>query len=177
MLASRFASLSTHCWPVDKAAAKELCGDSDSRLFTRWTPYPLSDVSPAEIKRRHQSRFRDLTGMKRGRVTVVGLIEYVEDQRSRWCVRCDCGRYEWRRHSSLKNGINLQKDDCCDHCAGRAEKLKNGVTCLARAGDNPRGIETDWHKKIAMKGSNLMAGDKGEKPNATVSGQPKAGRA
>lgn len=43
----------------------------------------------------------------------------------------------------------------------------NGIRCLARGGDDPRGIEADWGRAMDSKGhGNQIASDKGEAPNA-----------
>ena len=61
----------------------------------------------------------------------------------------------------------------CDEAVALATKTGltiwfgfNGVKCLARSGDNPRGIEADWNKQMAMKGDHRIASDKGETPNS-----------
>lgn len=67
----------------------------------------------------------------------------------------------------------------CDEAVELADKTGlaiwfdfNGVRCLARPGDNPRGIEADWNKKMEMKGDHRIASDHGETPNAKLKGGP-----
>lgn len=53
----------------------------------------------------------DLSGVKFGRFTVVGLSL---DFNSRWVVRCACGNFEMRKAKSIKNKSN--SIDCCLEC-------------------------------------------------------------
>lgn len=69
----------------------------------------------------------------------------------------------------------------CEEAVALAEKtgltiwfMFNGVKCLARAGDNPRGIFDEWNKQMALKGPHRIARDKGETPNVEVSGPEQA---
>ena len=53
----------------------------------------------------------NLTGIRIGRLTVVGLAR---DFNGRWVVRCDCGTFTLRRAKSIKNESNQQ--DRCEEC-------------------------------------------------------------
>lgn len=56
----------------------------------------------------------DLTGVRRGRFTVVGLYAESQPGKTKWVVRCDCGRYTLRGNRAIKNAENSQ--DRCHHC-------------------------------------------------------------
>jgi len=66
---------------------------------------------PIEIQSIPRHVVEDLTGVKRGRLTVVG---YSRNNKGRWVVRCDCGIYTLRRHKSIKNEQN--DVDRCEAC-------------------------------------------------------------
>ncbi|KJS40374.1 MAG: hypothetical protein VR70_05915 [Rhodospirillaceae bacterium BRH_c57] len=53
---------------------------------------------------------QDLTGLRVGRLRVIGLLI----DKPLWLVRCDCGKYEARRSKSLKNERN--SGDRCEIC-------------------------------------------------------------
>ena len=48
--------------------------------------------------------FSDLTGLKTGRVVVVGILADNTARYQRWVVRCVCGHYETRRAKALREG-------------------------------------------------------------------------
>lgn len=61
----------------------------------------------------------------------------------------------------------------CDEAIALAGKLEvtvwfdfNGVRCLARKGDDPRGLENDWREQIISKHDYKIASDKKTAPNA-----------
>lgn len=66
---------------------------------------PFKMASPSD----HRKLSVDLTGKRRGRLTVFGVLEGKTDM---WCVRCDCGKYAIRRTKSLK-----KEDDGIDRCS------------------------------------------------------------
>ena len=73
------------------------------------TPHKIRLNIPLEtIRCQH---FEDLTGMRRGRLLVIGLSDEFP---GRWVVRCDCGRYSMRRKKAITNSGNEQ--DRCEHC-------------------------------------------------------------
>ena len=67
----------------------------------------------------------------------------------------------------------------CDEAVALASKAEitiwfsfNGVKCLARPNDNPRGIEADWNRVFDSNGGGYqIASDKGEVPNAEITGR------
>lgn len=59
---------------------------------------------------------RDLRGVKRGNLTVIGLHR-AHDHRgfgARWVVQCTCGAYDIRRTRTLVGRENM--DDMCGFC-------------------------------------------------------------
>lgn len=61
----------------------------------------------------------DLSGVKFGRFTVIGLLDRKsmgfcgKNSVAKWLVRCDCGRFEHRTAKSIRNPLNNQ-DRCCE---------------------------------------------------------------
>jgi len=53
----------------------------------------------------------DLTGMQKGRLTVVGSSA---EKPSAWVVQCQCGLFGHRRRQALNNALNT--DDSCLKC-------------------------------------------------------------
>lgn len=47
-------------------------------------------------------RVKDLTGVKRGRVTVVEFAGLTSDRKSLWKIRCDCGNTKVVQASNLR---------------------------------------------------------------------------
>lgn len=43
----------------------------------------------------------DLTGNRYGKLTVISLVEYRANSRSKWLCQCDCGKQHTVRHSNL----------------------------------------------------------------------------
>lgn len=73
----------------------------------------------------------DLTGLRRGRLVVVGLVDNAAIGRSSrarggWVVRCTCGAYELRILSVLRDPSN-RAADMCSHC-DYLEEVKAGRT-------------------------------------------------
>jgi hypothetical protein len=129
------ASLPTHCAPIDKNAIREIHA-CHSELFSSFEMPVLCTVSIEEIRRRHtaqrqlengrafKSNFRDLTGLRRGMVVVIGLLEYRENGKSRWCVRCDCGRYEPRSHYVWWRRYRDGYPDYCSYCSPHSLEIQ-----------------------------------------------------
>lgn len=62
----------------------------------------------------------DLTGVKFGRLVVLGKFIKRGGNRARWVVKCDCGRCEVRSRKAIKNGIDPV--DCCLPCKKKHRK-------------------------------------------------------
>ena len=100
--------------PVDRLAArvvmftgehfepnKKVCSDE------RETPHEIAEITEAM---RLNPNFTNLTGIRFGRFTVIGLCK----TGGMWCVRCDCGKYATRKKKAVMNKENVQ--DRCEHC-------------------------------------------------------------
>ncbi|OCJ05302.1 hypothetical protein A6U87_14965 [Rhizobium sp. AC44/96] len=90
-------------------------------------PLALRAPSPAE---RSVFSFVDLTGIKAGRLTVLGIAaDLYLSSGQRWVVRCVCGAYEVRRAKYLKSCAAGEKtgDDepMCSACS-YTRKLQRG---------------------------------------------------
>ena len=62
--------------------------------------------------------FVDLTGVRQGRLTVIGYLGKLNPKASaRWLVRCDCGDYEARSARAIKQHRGNDEACCwnCDH--------------------------------------------------------------
>ncbi len=71
--------------------------------------------------------FRDFTGVRVGRLTVLGISTIKVKDRMRWVVKCLCGSYEVRKARSLTryiDGLNLNEPRCawCE----KTVQLQNG---------------------------------------------------
>lgn len=85
---------------------------------------PIRSISSHQ---RINPEFIDFTGIKKGRITVIGLFagyqkvllnnepKFINNGVNRWVVRCLCGRYELRRTKSLKRIDNIE-DEMCTIC-------------------------------------------------------------
>ncbi|MCC4240338.1 hypothetical protein [Thalassospira povalilytica] len=94
--------------PIDRVAVRvagkgyEYRPDKKIQTADQPTPIPTRKV-PESIP--------DITGLTRGRLTVIGLAR---DTKKRWVVRCNCGTYSLRTAKAMKNEENVQ--DRCEHC-------------------------------------------------------------
>lgn len=102
-----------HERPVNRMAAR-VVGAAPSFEFkmsdgavNSFLPLPIRAVTRAEAC---QSCFVDLTGVKLGRLTVIGISAEVL---ARWVVRCVCGTYGLRTARAIKNAA---PDACCHQC-------------------------------------------------------------
>lgn len=77
-------------------------------------------IGPPAMIARHKlpknPSFTDLTGIKKGRLKVIGLME---GERGKWVVRCVCGTYTTRSAKSIKSiATNPSANfDACRECA------------------------------------------------------------
>lgn len=108
-------SLPTHCAPIDKNAARETWAP-EREIFPTYQMPTLCPVSVDEINRRLDNPLKNLTGLRRGAVVIVGLIEYRENGRSIWCAQCDCGRYLKRTQRAWVKALNKGWPDYCVYC-------------------------------------------------------------
>ena len=71
-----------------------------------WEAPPPTRPIPADVA--------DLTGVKIGRLTVVGYLGRIGGH-ARWLVRCVCGDYEARRRRAIVDP-RPDADNCCEEC-------------------------------------------------------------
>ena len=72
---------------------------------------------------------QDLTGVRFGRLTVIGLHAHTQDK-VRWVVKCDCGNYNLRKTKAIRNKNNSE-DRCYDcrnkrYLRNQIRKVSNG---------------------------------------------------
>lgn len=98
-----------HQLPVNKTAARVISRGEhhDYKIFE---DNIVSDV-PLPVRRDlpETPSFKDLTGIKFGRLTVIG---YSATHKSRWVCRCTCGNYVMRRGAAIRDGLGAM----CEHC-------------------------------------------------------------
>ncbi|WP_168169281.1 hypothetical protein [Kushneria phosphatilytica] len=105
--------------PINKTAARVLSpGEAYTpqtrALMPRWKMPPQTRVVPSGMP--------NLTGMKRGRMTVIGLLAD-ESKKAKWVVRCVCGWYETRSSKAIRNPKNMQER--CQECRHLAYLQRN----------------------------------------------------
>lgn len=97
--------------PVNKQAALSTAKGGDSWKPMREyheprseTPFPMKSPAFSE---------RDLTGMKLGRLTVIGKFANTKkSHKGRWVVQCVCGIYTIRRGEVLTDSRNSSCEEC-----------------------------------------------------------------
>lgn len=105
--------------PVNKEAALSHHGGAKQEawegrapedVFGRPDPWPIKEMNPGTAL---NPGFRDLTGVKHGRLTYLGLS--AEHKRpAKWVARCACGQYVLRRFSSALDP-DLDRCQDCEH--------------------------------------------------------------
>lgn len=104
--------------PLTKEAALGSTNSYDKRELPRnpdaseWdAPPPFRSPNKVEMA---QSNFLDLTGTKKGRLMVMGILKNNETQSQKWLCRCACGKFVVRKAKAIKNPNNDQ--DACVEC-------------------------------------------------------------
>lgn len=94
--------------PIDKIAALVVHKPKEqTRDFRRIEGY-ISSMSPLPLGVFNGIKEHDLTGVKYGRLTVIGFALFrpnnwkTSTNSARWVVKCSCGRYEIRTTKSIK---------------------------------------------------------------------------
>lgn len=114
--------------PINKDAAIARDGGG-----TSWTPERALEASfvrshaPIPIKPRKATWMLDLTGLKVGKLTVLGVADFPnrsERSPAAWVVRCVCGYYETRKAKTLRKPGYAERA-ACSECHYVAE-LKAG---------------------------------------------------
>lgn len=86
-----------------------------SKMVYSDTPLPIKRPTNAA---KSNPAYKDLTGLRNGRLTVMGLYA---GGKGRWVVRCACGKYEVRTAKAVKNIAN---NDMCSFCHA-VERIKH----------------------------------------------------
>jgi len=117
--------------PIDRKAAGGLAFDKPDQVPSKECP-TLLPYTLKDIRGRLKIRAEDITGWRRDKVVVVGLVEWGTITKkhktglsmSKWAVRCDCGTYETRRYKTFYEGALAGRPDMCQKCNDdRAESL------------------------------------------------------
>lgn len=108
--------------PVNKTAALSLYGGhhykSQKKILTADSYLP---IKTRKILRWERMNGRiDLTGMRVGRFTVIGVSA---ESTKKWVVRCRCGIYTERTQKAILNKNN--QNDMCELCRDH-EYIKSG---------------------------------------------------
>lgn len=104
--------MDTHLLPIDKTAA--LVVSNGTHFDAKIKPHKHDEreaLPHLRLKWATQDSF-NITGLKVGWLTVVGLSE---EKNNRWVCRCVCGKYVFRSAKSLRRAKSV--DDKCLHCA------------------------------------------------------------
>jgi len=108
--------------PVNKSS-KSVVSKSNER-YNNFHPGDMLTNSIGLPIKNIPSHVNDLTGIKKGRLTVIGLsASFSKDNGHgyRWVVRCSCGRYEIRRSRTILKG---NQNDMCNICKRTTFKSK-----------------------------------------------------
>lgn len=126
--ANRAAALDANAKGTEFRPAKEIIKEWDRRSHA---PFPTKRV-PFGV---------DLTGLKVGRLTVIGLADLDERKAksAAWVVRCACGYYEIRRSKSLRSPAYAARA-MCSHCDYQTELRAGNIPArsLTLAGKPPK---------------------------------------
>lgn len=100
--------MDTHLLPINKTAALVVANGTHFEPKIKPNPHDERDVCP---QIRAVTCSFDLTGLKCGWLTVIGLSE---EKKDRWVCRCVCGKYVFRTAKSLRRVKDII--DKCMHC-------------------------------------------------------------
>ncbi len=95
----------------------------------------LTTSFPRDMKRVPDTIKKDLTGMRKGKLTVIGYIGFKLKSGGRkksgakiklkvhyWQVRCDCGKYETRTNIVLRKKQTYEYKNACAFCWKQEQK-------------------------------------------------------
>lgn len=102
----------THLLPINKTAAFVVSGGVHFEAKIKQHCHDERVNCPSIRKQWASGNLFNLTGMKVGWLTVIGLSE---EKDNRWVCRCVCGKYVFRTAKSLQRIKSV--DDKCLHCA------------------------------------------------------------
>lgn len=116
--------------------------DNDDYNLESKTDEPCLDAPPdmraIDSAMRASGSFVDFTGIKVGRLTVLGILHPRFKQGrpvkggaspGRWVCRCDCGKYTWRRTKVLKSFLEMTPEQAdvaalCKNCNLARKRLE-----------------------------------------------------
>jgi hypothetical protein len=106
--------------PVDRTAAQVLARgevwEPNKIVLTGDSDLPLPLLPVHRLDAQQKEHFFKLKGLKFGLLTVIGIAaeQGAKGNGLRFVVRCDCGKYTYRRSRSVRNTNN--NIDRCEHC-------------------------------------------------------------
>jgi len=119
-------------YPSDKVAGRVAARGEHFEWSPPSTSVHSSDPIPHRAPtaaERAMPEFVDLTGIKSGRLSVLGMAVDVSANGTRWVVRCVCGAYELRRTRYIKACAAGEKtgnnEPMCESCS-YTKKLRQG---------------------------------------------------
>ncbi len=86
---------------------------SDKHLYCTSQP-PLVCLSRLPNMVKNDPNFKDLTGIKKGYFTVIGLFEC--NDFNKWVLRCCCGNYEVRTTKTINKIRDKADQNRCQSC-------------------------------------------------------------
>ena len=102
-------------------------------------------------------RYKDITGQKFGRLTVIKKVENTKNGTAQWLCRCDCGNEKVVRGTFLRNG-SIQSCGCLNQELsrerGRKKTGKNNPSYNPNISDEERadrrldGKYKQWCKEV-----------------------------
>lgn len=113
--------------PVDKTAAMAVSGGTKHThsipddIFEWESCPPIRNIKKAK---KVSSGIPDLTGVKFGNLTVVGLWE---GEDSKWVCQCSCGMYVIRNTSAIRQSDEIQACFGCNRTANLRRSMISGV--------------------------------------------------
>lgn len=104
--------------PLDSTAAKVTARGTHYEPEIGFGSQAHWDAPPPIKPYRHNPQCQDLTGLKFGRFTVIGLHDSKRGSHAKgpatWICKCVCGDYESRTKKAITNPKNTQ--DACKKC-------------------------------------------------------------
>lgn len=84
-----------------------------TNVYSELAPLPTRRVDAAIL---NNGEFKDYTGLRVGKLTVIGLSALTGSSSARWVVRCVCGIYEHRKTSRIKTMTPDDRSAQCQQC-------------------------------------------------------------
>ena len=103
--------MDTHLLPINKTAALVVSNGIHFEPKIKPNPHDERETCPELRLRWTTQKTFNLTGLKCGWLTVIGLSA---EKKDRWVCRCVCGKYVFRTAKSLRREKVIV--DKCIHC-------------------------------------------------------------